>query len=143
VHGYSSPVAIIGYPNRIRDERKKPVTEALGKRIIALKDQIVGKFTAENWEEVGLLTGQSKTINAHPRLLRSLEFDDSDYSGNVLDVIHDIAVENPKAFNTIEKYVNEKFPGDSTYIADSDDVDQSFRSHADQIGAKRRRALSV
>jgi DNA-binding response OmpR family regulator len=28
-------------------------------------------------------------------------------------------------------------------IADSDDVDQSFRSHADQIGAKRRRALSV
>jgi hypothetical protein len=27
--------------------------------------------------------------------------------------------------------------------ADSDDVDQSFRSHADQIGAKRRRALSV
>ena len=26
---------------------------------------------------------------------------------------------------------------------DSDDVDQSFRSHADQIGAKRRRALSV
>jgi peptidoglycan/LPS O-acetylase OafA/YrhL len=26
---------------------------------------------------------------------------------------------------------------------DSDDVDQSFRSHADQIGAKRRRTLSV
>jgi len=26
---------------------------------------------------------------------------------------------------------------------DSDDVDQSFRSHADQIGAKRRRPLSV
>jgi hypothetical protein len=28
-------------------------------------------------------------------------------------------------------------------FADSDDVDQSFRSHADQIGAKRRRALLV
>ena len=27
--------------------------------------------------------------------------------------------------------------------ADSDDVDQSFRSHADQIGAKRRKALLV
>ena len=27
--------------------------------------------------------------------------------------------------------------------ADSDDVDQSFRSDADQFGAKRRRALSV
>jgi hypothetical protein len=27
--------------------------------------------------------------------------------------------------------------------AHSDDVDQSFRSHADQIGAKRRRALLV
>jgi hypothetical protein len=28
-------------------------------------------------------------------------------------------------------------------IAHSDDVDQSFRSDADQSGAKRRRALSV
>jgi hypothetical protein len=32
---------------------------------------------------------------------------------------------------------------DEAECADSDDVDQSFRSHADQIGAKRRRALSV
>jgi hypothetical protein len=31
----------------------------------------------------------------------------------------------------------------SAYNAHSDDADQSFRSHADQIGAKRRRALSV
>jgi YD repeat-containing protein len=31
----------------------------------------------------------------------------------------------------------------TTVAAHSDDVDQSFRSHADQIGAKRRRALSV
>jgi hypothetical protein len=31
----------------------------------------------------------------------------------------------------------------TVHYADSDDVDQSFRSHADQIGAKRRRALSV
>jgi hypothetical protein len=28
-------------------------------------------------------------------------------------------------------------------VAHSDDVDQSFRSDADQFGAKRRRALSV
>jgi hypothetical protein len=28
-------------------------------------------------------------------------------------------------------------------LGHSDDVDQSFRSHADQIGAKRRWALSV
>ena len=32
---------------------------------------------------------------------------------------------------------------DLAHTADSDDVYQSFRSHADQIGAKRRRALSV
>jgi hypothetical protein len=31
----------------------------------------------------------------------------------------------------------------SSQAGDSDDVDQSFRSHADQIGAKRRRTLSV
>ena len=36
-----------------------------------------------------------------------------------------------------------RFRGQQGLGADSDDVDQSFRSHADQIGAKRRRALSV
>jgi hypothetical protein len=53
--------------------------------------------------------------------------------------------------SSTERFINEDFgrgfnlPEDPgiTIGADSDDVDQSFRSHADQIGAKRRRALLV
>jgi hypothetical protein len=93
------------------------VTKELGNRIIALRELIVPKFKAGDWEEVGLLSGQSTTINAHPRLLRSLDFGDSDYAGNVLDVLHQIAEEDVKAFNTIDEHVHEKFSESGEYIS--------------------------
>ena len=63
----------------------------LGKRIIAVRDKVVSHFDANNWDEIGLLTGYSKVINEHPRLLRSLSWGDEDYAGNALDIIHTIA----------------------------------------------------
>jgi hypothetical protein len=93
------------------------VTKELGTRIIELRQSVVANFNAGHWEEVGLLTGQSETINTYPRLLRSLNWGDEDYAGNVLGVLHQIAEADPKAFNTIERYVNEKFPGESEYIS--------------------------
>ena len=100
---------------------KKPtvrqMTKELGKRIIALRQSIVANFNAGHWEEVGLITGQSETINTYPRLLRSLNWGDEDYAGNVLGVLRQIAEEDLNAFNTIEQYANEKFPGKSEYIS--------------------------
>ena len=46
----------------------------LGKRIVVLQQEIIGNFNVGQWEEVGLLTGQSETIGAYPRLLRSLSW---------------------------------------------------------------------
>lgn len=89
----------------------------LGQRIIELRNKIVANFSSENWEEVGLLTGQSKTIDNHPRLLRSLNWGDEDYSGNVLSVLRSIAEDNLNAFNMIEEYVNKRFPGESEYVS--------------------------
>jgi MFS family permease len=43
----------------------------------------------------------------------------------------------------VSQMADRYFSADRLLAADSDDVDQSFRSHADQIGAKRRRALPV
>lgn len=93
------------------------MTKELGKRIIALRQSIVANFNTGHWDEVGLLTGQSKTINMYPRLLRSLEWGDEDYAGNVLGVLQEIAGTDREAFNTIEQFVNENFPGDSEYIS--------------------------
>ncbi|MGE3509629.1 MAG: hypothetical protein AB7N65_12185 [Vicinamibacterales bacterium] len=91
--------------------------QALGKRIIALRQRVVAGFDAGNWEEVGLLTGQSETITRHPRLLRSLSWGDEDYAGNVLVVLRRIAEANPPALRLIEQYVDEHFPGESEYVS--------------------------
>jgi hypothetical protein len=89
----------------------------LGKRIIALRQSIVANFNAGDWEEVGLLSGHSKTIDSYPRLLRSLNWGDEDYAGNVLGVLRRIAEEDSNAFRVIEQFAQQKFPGDSEYIS--------------------------
>jgi hypothetical protein len=91
--------------------------QTLGKKIIALRQRVVANFDASNWEEVGLLTGHSSTIDNYPRLLRSLNWGDEDYGGNVLGVLRQIAEKDPKAFRTFEQYVDERFPGESEYVS--------------------------
>lgn len=91
--------------------------QALGKKIIALRQRVVANFDASNWEEIGLLTGHSSTIDNYPRLLRSLNWGDEDYGGNVLGVLRRIAEKDPKAFRVVEQYVDEHFPGESEYVS--------------------------
>ncbi|MEW5986877.1 MAG: hypothetical protein AB1791_09615 [Chloroflexota bacterium] len=91
--------------------------QQLGKKIIGLRQRVVANFNAGNWEEVGLLTGHSSTIDNYPRLLRSLSWGDEDYSGNVLGVLRRIAEIDPNAFHIFERYMNENFPGDSEYVS--------------------------
>jgi hypothetical protein len=91
--------------------------QELGKKIIALRQRVVANFDASNWEEVGLLTGHSSTIDRYPRLLRSLNWGDEDYGGNVLGVLRRIAEKDPKAFHTFQQYVDERFPGESEYVS--------------------------
>jgi hypothetical protein len=91
--------------------------QELGKKVIALRQRVVANFDASNWEEAGLLTGHSTTIDRYPRLLRSLNWGDEDYSGNVLGVLRRIAEKDPKAFSTFQQYVDEHFPGESEYVS--------------------------
>lgn len=93
------------------------MNKALGREILELRQRIAANFREENWQEIGLLTGRSETINDHPRLLRSLSWGDEDYSGNVLDVLRNIADYDPKAYGTIKEYVDEHFPGESEYVS--------------------------
>lgn len=88
-----------------------------GQRIIALGEQVNANFTEANWNELGLLTSASDIINGHHRLLRSLSWNDSDYHGNVLDVLQSIVQRDVRLLPVIESYVDRKFPGESHYIS--------------------------
>jgi hypothetical protein len=96
---------------------RTPMDVALCERIIALRGRIVASFDAGNWEEVGLLSGHPEDIDRHPRLLRSLAWNDEDYAGNVLSVLKTIASKNLNAFQLIEAYVDQRFPGEAHYIS--------------------------
>ncbi|WP_183641280.1 hypothetical protein [Pseudoxanthomonas sp. OG2] len=82
-----------------------------------LREKVVSNFDAANWEEIGLLTGHSKVIDNHPRLLRSLYWGDEDYAGNVLVVLSEIAKKNLAAIAVIEDYVKNQFPEESVFIS--------------------------
>ena len=88
-----------------------------GKYILELRNRIVSHFDSTNWGEIGLLTGFDDYISNHPRLLRSLEWGDEDYSGNVLDFLKLIAQENKGVLSTIEAYLDDNFPDETQYIS--------------------------
>lgn len=89
----------------------------LGQRILTIREKIVSNFTRENWEEIGLLTGFSDLIKGHERLLRSLNWGDEDYSGNVLNILSGIASQNEASLDVFESYLNEKFEEETHYIS--------------------------
>jgi AbiJ N-terminal domain 5 len=93
------------------------IDQKFGKRILALREKVVADFNAEDWEEVGLLTGLSHLISNHPRLLRSLAWGDEDYSGNVLTIIRQIAQQDEGAFDIFERHVADKYPQDSQFVS--------------------------
>ena len=93
------------------------VDQVLGERLIALRERIVANFDAGNWEEVGLLTGCINIIDQHPRLLRSLSWNDEDYAANVLNVLKTIAAKDLRALSVFIDYMDKKFPGDEHYIS--------------------------
>jgi hypothetical protein len=63
-------------------------------RIVAMKRAIEARFDASDWTELGLLTGSSAVLDGHPRLYRSLSFNDDDYGSCILDVLPAVLGEN-------------------------------------------------
>lgn len=78
-------------------------------RLIGLTRLAVKNFNAGDWEALGAYTGATEVINNHDRLLRSLSFNDPDYSGNAHGVIFSIAERNPRNIEIIEHYITEHY----------------------------------
>jgi hypothetical protein len=62
---------------------------------VPLRNVIEREFAISHWMELGAITGCLEIVEGHPRLLRSLDFHDNDYSGHIIGVllriIHKIA----------------------------------------------------
>jgi hypothetical protein len=79
------------------------------KLLLPLKEVVSKNFTSENWLELGAVTGSLDIVKNHQRLLRSLSWDDDDYPGNVMEVLVSIVSRDPKNFDDIRKYLEERF----------------------------------
>ncbi|MER6206587.1 abortive infection family protein [Streptomyces sp. NPDC001642] len=60
------------------------------KVVLAVAKAIEAKFARGDWLALGYETGYADRIREHPRLLRSLDWNDEDYSGHVLDMVEAI-----------------------------------------------------
>lgn len=77
--------------------------------ILQLKEIIVKHFKKEHFLEVGVLTGWTQHIRSHARLLRSLEWGDDDYAGNVLELLTAMESRKDGSFEKLENYISSTF----------------------------------
>ncbi|MBO0933472.1 hypothetical protein [Fibrella aquatilis] len=77
-------------------------------RLFALHDYIHDHFTKADWLKLAYLTNSLDVVEDHPRLLRSLDFDDDDYEGNCLHVLSKLTDGNDHRLAMIEQFVAEK-----------------------------------
>ena len=92
-----------------------------GPQLVALKNQIVNGFNESHWRELGVLTDTFDKINHHPRLLRSLSWNDPDYEGHVLEMIKYIIDANPKNYALLLDFIARTCPEGGEFISSADD----------------------
>lgn len=95
------------------------MTNEQQKELINIKNQIAKNFSKSDWLDMGYTIGAYNVIEGHSRLLRSLNFGDDDYEGNIIEVLTKIIKKDPKNLNDIKSYLTEKFstPLASDYIS--------------------------
>ncbi len=80
-----------------------------GKQLIQLKNTVISNFDSSNWVELGAITNMLDEVENHPRLLRSLSWNDTDYDGVALTVLRDIIGENNENLKDVQEYMAKKF----------------------------------
>lgn len=98
-----------------------PADRPSGRKLVALKNQIVKCFNESHWREFGTLTETYEMITDHPRLLRSLSWDDSDYEGHVLEMLKDIIEADPNNYAQMLDYVSRICPEEGEFVSSIDD----------------------
>ena len=90
-------------------------------RITRIKDQVIELFDAGDWSMLATYAGDlGGYITNHPRLLRSLNWNDPDYPSCVSEVLADLVRKDEKILDLIEAMLKEK---DAHHDMDSAQVD--------------------
>ena len=74
--------------------------------MLAVKRCIEATFTRSHWDELALITSSRELIFGHYRLLRSLEFGDSDYGSRVSEVVQTLIETAPSNLEKIVDFIN-------------------------------------
>lgn len=81
------------------------------RKVLELRHLVAEHFDGNDWLEFGTLLGEHDRINRHPRLLRSLSFNDPDYAGAALQVLMGIAEADADNLAAMEAFVTTKYGG--------------------------------
>lgn len=81
-----------------------------GSELIQLKNAVVSTFDESNWKELGALTNQLEKVENHPRLLRSLSWEDDDYGGHALTFLRKMIGSKNQNLGIVRKYIEKKSP---------------------------------
>lgn len=87
----------------------RSLSDAENQRLLALCKVAVNFFNASDWQLLDLLTGNTKKITGHERLLRSLSFGDDDYEGNAHRVLFDIVEHDLNNLKVIEEFISDRY----------------------------------
>lgn len=74
------------------------------KKILVIGRAVQETFSSSEWTEIGYLTGTDEWIDRHPRLLRSLNWGDSDYKGCAMDAVAHILDHDPENLKHLVEY---------------------------------------
>lgn len=74
-------------------------------RLFAVHEFVRDHFTKADWLRIAYLTDTVDVVEDHPRLLRSLDFQDDDYEGNSLQVLSKIISDNTTNLYEVERYI--------------------------------------
>jgi len=111
--------------------------------LVDIKNFIVLHFTQEHFLELGIKTGWSDFINAHPRLLRSLSWGDDDYAGCVMELISKMNARNDGSIEVLKAYLDQRFSEEKVAAVSAIAFEGSKRHLGYQYEAPRNDIISV
>lgn len=101
---------VIGDSNVVTNKNQSNSLPSLNQKLIAQKEAILKNFTKSNWIELGAILDCSDIIDGHNRLLRSLNFRDDDYEGNIINVLREVIKRNANNSALIDEFIAKKYP---------------------------------
>lgn len=100
--------------------------------LLEVKKFIVENFASEHFLEIGVLTGWDGYISNHPRLLRSLSWNDPDYPSCVMDLLAKMERNNDGSVDLLCEYIDTQFRSEKEAMINT----ASFASTQKHLGYK-------